>query len=331
MVTLKQIAEQANVSIRSVSVVLNGKAVESRISAEVTRKIEAIARELNYRPNAMARAIRLKKTFQVGVLVRELSNPYTGAVVEAIEKSLLKHGYRLLLGLTNSSPEVGRAYLGEFSQGVVDGILNLDPLMHEADFVTSQVSVPYIHFTRVSPMFSLRVDYNEGVRLALAHLWKLGHRRIGFISGPHMEDASADGRLMGYIAFFEGQGLRLPPIEFGSWSFESGREAASKLLDQGCTAIFAANDLMAVGAVKAAVSRKLGIPSDVSIVGFDDSLLALMADPSLTTVRVPLEKLAELSVTGLLARIQGKPTGSARVVKPTLVVRDSSGAVAAGG
>lgn len=324
MATLKQVAERAGVSTRSASVVLNGKAVESRISEEVTQKIIRIAKELNYQPNAMARAVRLKKTNQIGVLVRELSNPYTGAIVEEIESSLLKHGYKLLLGLTNRSPSVAKSYLREFSMGMVDGILNLDPDLGEADFIACQVPLPYVNFMRSSPKVSLSLDYEEGMLLGLDHLWALGHRRIGFVSGPKI-DVSTDGRLLGYLNFLKSKGAVSPAIEYGNWSFESGRKAVAGLLEKACTAIFSANDLMAVGTIKELTSRGLSIPGDVSVVGFDDSMLAQMADPSLTSVHVPMKLLAGLSVTGLVAHIQGQPDSPARVIKPTLVVRDSSG------
>lgn len=324
MVTLKQIAEQAGVSIRSVSVVLNGKAVESRISPEVAQRIERIARDLDYRPNAMARAIRLKKSFQIGVLVRELANPYTGAVIEAMESSLLAHGYKLLLGLTNRSPEVACAYLAEFSQGVVDGILNLDPVLDEEAFAECRITLPYIHYMRPSPGYSLRLDYQRGMELGLSHLWKLGHRRIGFISGPPSE-TDTDERLQSYVAFFEQRQLPSDAIEYGAWTFESGRAAAVPLIDRGCTAIFAANDLMAAGAVKAALSRGLSIPGDLSVVGFDDSILSQMTEPSLTSVRVPIEKLATQSVEALIALIAGKRLRQPAAVRPTLTVRESTG------
>lgn len=326
MATLKQIAEQAGVSVRSVSVVLNGKAVESRISPEMTQRIERIARELDYRPNALARAIRLKKSSQIGVLVRELSNPYTGAVIEIMESCLVDRGYKLLLGLTNRSREVAHAYLAEFSQGVVDGIINLDPNLDEKSFAECKIRLPYIHYMRPSPGYSLRLDYAHGVKLALSHLWKLGHRRVGFISGP-VADHSNDERLQGYVSFYTAKGMQPPAIGYGAWTYESGRDAAHSLIDCGCTAIFAANDLMAVGAAKTARDRNLAIPGDLSVIGFDDSILALMMSPSLTSVRVPIEQLASQSVEALIALIAGKRLRAPAAIKPTLTVRDSTGSV----
>ncbi len=327
MVTLKQIAERAGVSVRTVSVVLNGKAAQGRISSQLADRIALIAQELNYRPNAMARAIRMKKTSQIGVLVCELSNPHTGSVVEVTERALVRKGYKMLLGLTNRDAKVGQDYLREFSHGTVDGILNMDPFLGTEDFTLSQVLVPYIHFLRPSPNFSLTLNYHEGMLLALRHLWSLNHRRIGFISGP-AEDSSSRERLEAFEAFFQskphdGQGF----VEFGQWTFDSGLELTPFLLAKGCTAIFGANDLMAAGAVAAVHSASLHVPQDISVVGFDDSLLARMCNPPLTSVHIPSTEVAEKSVEALLALIASEPVAPNREIKPTLVIRTSTSPV----
>lgn len=326
MITLKDIAREAGVSTRSVSVVLNGKAAESRISTSVARKIERIAKKLNYTPNPMARAVRTKKTFQVGVLVSELSNPYTGANIEAIEKNLIRQGYKLLLGLTNHNPTVARAYLDGFSKGSVDGILNLDPAVGSETFEQLRVSVPYINFLRSSPEFDLRVDFAAGIQLALDHLWDLGHRRIGFISGPKA-DPSASDRLQAYKAFFRGERGRTGQslIQYGDWTFASGQSHAETFLQHGFTAIVGSNDLMAIGAMKSAQAAGYRVPHQVSVVGFDDSFVALISEPPLTSVHIPTIEAARLSVEALINRISGKPVKENKhLIQPTLSVKTST-------
>ncbi|XHR29811.1 MAG: LacI family DNA-binding transcriptional regulator [Chthoniobacteraceae bacterium] len=324
MVTLKQIAAKADVSVRSVSVVLNGKAVEGRISPMVAQKILNIATELNYRPNSMARAIRMKKTFQIGVLVRELATPSTGKKIEAIEHNLLSNGYKLLLGLTNGSLEVAKSYLSDFSNGMVDGILNLDPLVDTQTFQAARVTVPYLHFLRPSPDFSVRFDYFKGLWIATDYLWGFGHRKIGFISGPKGDSGSQE-RIQGFKAFLEKHSKTgyTQWIEFGDWSFQSGKRCAPRLLEKGCTAIIGANDLMTVGAMKAVQASGLKIPEQISVCGFDDSLIAEMATPPLCSVRIPVEELARLSVDALMAHISEQPSKEAVLVEPVLAVRDS--------
>jgi len=325
MVTLKQIAEKAGVSVRSVSVVLNGKAVESRISPGVAQKIKRIARELDYRPNSMARAIRMKRTFQIGVLVRELATPSTGKKIEAIEHNLLRNGYKLLLGLTNGSIDVAKSYLGDFSNGMVDGILNLDPMVDTQLFQAARVTVPFLHFLRCSPGFSIRFDYSKGMWIAAGHLWDLGHKKIGFISGPTTDSGSQE-RIQGFRSFFKKHKRTECEsyIEYGDWSFESGKKRALMFLKKGCTAIIGANDLMAIGALKAIQGAGLRVPEDISVVGYDDSLIAEMATPPLTSIHIPFEELARLSVDALIAHIAKRPAQAPVVVEPTLNVRKSA-------
>jgi len=330
MITLKDIAREAGVSTRSVSVVLNGKAEESRISPAVAQRIERIAKKLNYTPNPMARAVRTKKTFQVGVLVSELSNPYTGANIEAIERNLIGHGYKLLLGLTNRNVAVAKAYLNEFSRGAVDGILNLDPTVGAETFAQLKISIPHIHFLRNSPDFELRVDFRQGINLALDHLWGLGHRRIGFLSGPK-GDLSGVERLEAFQLYFrEGKGAAGKSlVQYGDWTFASGQAQAGTFLQKGFSAIVGSNDLMAIGAMKFAQAAGYQVPRRISVVGFDDSSVAMMAEPPLTSVHIPTAEAARLSVEALLYRISKKPVKEKKhLVRPSLAVRASSGPVA---
>lgn len=326
MITLRDIAREAGVSTRSVSVVLNGKAAESRISPAVAQKIQEIAERLNYAPNPMARAVRTKKTFQIGVLVSELSNPYTGANIEAIEKNLIRHGYKLLLGLTNRNLSVARAYLNGFSMGSVDAILNLDPLVSTELFEQLKVSVPYIHFLRRSPGFDLQVNFEKGITLALDHLWELGHRRIGFLSGP-AGDLSGKERLKAFRAFFGKlrKGEAESTIQYGDWTFDSGTKHAEKFLESQCTAVLGSNDLMAIGVMKGIQAAGRKVPTEISVVGFDDSSIAVMAEPPLTSIFIPTEEAARLSVEALVGRLGGQATQEGKhVIDPTLTVRRST-------
>lgn len=324
MATLKQIAAHVGVSVRTVSVVLNDKGREQRISTAVIEKIKQVAADMRYRPNVMARATRLRKTSQIGVLVSELSNPHTGANVEAIERNLLKHGYKLLLGLTNRSRRTALAYLEDFSSGMVDGVLNLDPLVDDELIEASKLRVPYFHFLRSSPKYHFELDFKGGVDAALHHLSELGHEKIGFISGPQ-RDISTHERLTAFNSFVQrnkkGGGC---PVIFGDWTLDSGRKAARPLIDAGCSAILGANDLMAVGAMKAAQRAGLKVPQQLSIVGFDNSLIAEISEPPLTSVHLPMDVAADAFVEALLGRIKGKTRHGMTLLKPELVIRNST-------
>lgn len=325
MATLKQIAERAGVSVRTVSVILNGKAVEQKLSAKQVENVTRIAREMNYRPNALARAVRVRRTFQIGVLVRELSNPHTGQIIEAIERNLIARRFKMLLGLTSGSLEIAKAYLGDFSHGMVDGILNMDPFVTEDIIAGERVSVPYLNFLRPSPHFALKLDWKQGIELALDHLWGLGHRRIGFLSGP-LDEISSTDRWNHYHEFVQTRSLK-GIAEIGDWSYEAGVSRGPALLKKHCTAIIGANDLMALGVINAARAQGLEVPSQISIIGCDDSFNAAISSPPLTSVRIPTDEIVEISVRALLAEIAGEPFQESVVIETSLTMRGSTAAV----
>ncbi|MDP0495902.1 MAG: LacI family DNA-binding transcriptional regulator [Verrucomicrobiota bacterium JB024] len=325
MVTLKNVAEEAGVSVRTVSVVLNGKATEGRISKAIEARILKIAAEMDYRPNAMARATRTRRTLQIGVLVRELSNPNTGRNIEMIGQYLQQRGYKILLGLSNGRVEVARAYLSDFLRGMVDGILNMEPALGTADFRKAGVRVPYVHLQRRSPGFNLRIDWEDGVRQIVNHFAGLGHRTFGFISGP-AKDPSSHARLRGFERVMKNHPAgAVGCVRYGDWSLEAGLAHMPELRREGCTAVIGANDMMAIGAIRWAHMCGLSVPGDFSVAGFDDTLSARLIWPSLTSVNVPMPRVAELSVEALVNMIEGKPGGPAVLMPMTLCVRDSSG------
>jgi len=325
MVTLKDIALKTGVSVRTVSVVLNDK--PNRISVVTAKKIRHIARQLNYRPNLIARATRTKKTNQIGILVAELANPYTGINIEVIEQNLSRYGYKLLLGLTGNNIENAKNYLREFSHGMVDGILNLVSTVDEPEMKLTDVTVPYIHYLRPSPHFNLTYDYITGMELALEHLWALGHRRIGFIGGPDTRGRPEE-RLKGFQRFFEKRKLSVRdlPIRFGDWTSVSGQANAPALLQRHCTAVIGANDQMTLGAMKAAQDIGLKVPHDISFVGFDNSPSADISNPSLTSVAIPFTEAAAQTVAALIGMIEGSFQGGSTVLLPRLVIRHSTAA-----
>ncbi len=188
----------------------------------------------------------------------------------------------------------------------------------------SKLRVPYFHFLRSSPKYHFELDFKGGVNAALRHLSELGHDKIGFISGPQ-KDISTHERLSAFNSFAQrskkGSGCR---VIFGDWTLESGRKAARPLVDASCSAILGANDLMAVGAMKAAQQMGLKIPQQLSIVGFDNSLIAEISDPPLTSVHLPMDVAADAFVEALLGRIKGKTRHGMTLLKPELVIRSST-------
>lgn len=332
MPTLRDVAEAAGVSVNTVSRVFNGttKATWPRVAKQAA-EIRRIAAEMGYRPNLAARAMRTNKTYQIGLLVSELHNPSTGIKVEALEHHLLRHDYKVLLGLSGGRPQRLDTFLHDFAGGMVDGIINLDPNLTTKKLAAVAADLPVISFCRDEPGNPVQLDYAAGMRAALDHLWALGHRKIGFACGP-LSDRGAKARASAFEAFGAGHGCSPDdtPTVCGDWTLESGRELGAELVKRGCTGIVCANDLLALGVIQSARSLDRRVPDDVSVIGYDDSPLAQLADPLLTSVRIPFADLAAATVEALLAVLRNEPAPDIKAFVPTLTIRGSAAARPAG-
>jgi len=328
MATLKEIADEAGVSIKTVSNILNGRNKECWASSiERARRVRDIAGRLNYQPNPIARAMRSSKTMQIGVMVRDLYNPQTGRVVELIEQSLERHNYSLLLGLLTGRRDVQSSYLTRFGSGIVDGVINCVPWLGTAELETPLGDTPFVVYNRANDVNSaLAMDYEGGFLSALEYLWGLGHRRIGTILGP-TDDAVVHLRRQGCERFWQSRGRDGIPdgwLLHGDWQMGSGEQLIGSLIDAKCTAILAANELMAIGAIRGANARGLRVPDDLSVFGSDGSILGLTSDPPLTTLHIPSESLTAAAVQALLARIKGESFENQGVIRPPIIERRST-------
>lgn len=328
--TLKDIADRAEVSIKTVSKVLNSEQQSQRPSAvKRAERIRRIATELNYRPNLLARAMRTNKKMQIGLLVSELYNPQTGRIAQLFERELAGHGYRLMLAMSDSRPDLSRQYLSDFAGGLVDGVINLDPAIQAADLKQHLGDIPSVVYARrEEPESPVAIDYEAGSEAAMELLWDLGHRKIGYILGPPKE-VGVRCRLAGYHRFWK-QKQAEPKKEWianGNWRFESGGDAVKPLLAQGCTALLIANELMAAAAVRAIRESGLRVPEDISLVASDGSLVGMISDPPLTTLDHPVAQLVQGTIGGLLDQMNGKPTAPQTLIQPKLIERASTAAV----
>ncbi len=325
-VTISDVARKVGVSRSTVSHALSGK---RPITEEVRHRVQEAIRELGYQPSFAARSLVLKKTGMIGVLVQEIQNPYTGIVLDALESELVRHQYKVLLGLSNGNQARIDSYINEFGSGMVDGLVNLEPQLDPVDLTQRMPHIPVVTFMRSAFAAPRKVlDFSAGVEDAMKHLWLLGHRKIGFIAGPQ-RDASARNRLEGYRRFYLGQHAEIHPdwVQQGDWCIESGERLIWPIIAAGCTAIAASNDIMAIGAIRALRARNMNVPRDVSVVGFDDSPLAALIDPPLTTVQVPVRELVRATVNELMDRIAGRPQPQSEVIFPSLIVRSSTAPV----
>ncbi|MBO4274352.1 LacI family DNA-binding transcriptional regulator [Microbispora triticiradicis] len=327
---LADIAAQAGVSEATVSRVLNGKAGV----APATR--QAVLTALDLMGYERPQRLRQRSNGLVGLVIPELGNPIFPAFAQAMEKSLIQHGYTPIL----CTQEPGGAPEDEFTEMLLDrgvsGIVFVSGLHADTTARMDRYTrltdrgLPIVlvdGYSDAIPAPFISPDDRLAARLAVQHLVDLGHERIGLALGQR--------RFVPVIRKIEGFSQAMAQllgatdvedlVQHSLFSVEGGQAAAGALIERGCTGIFCASDLMALGAIRAARERGLSVPGDVSVVGFDDSPLMAFTDPPLTTVRKPIGAMAAAAVQTLLEEIGGTPAKHVELVyQPELVVRGST-------
>jgi len=305
------------------------------VSKKTRAKVLAAARELGYVANLSARSLAGGRTNTLGLVLTNLRTPIFAEFAHGVDEAVQKLGMDLLLYTTSADPERERARVKSLSSGLCDGLLIVLPRASESFLASLEASrVPVVllnHRGAETPLPSVGADNYHGARAATEHLLELGHRRIGFITGTAHSGQSAQ-RLRAYRDALAAAGVPFEAalVQPGNFSQASGLEAARALLalKDPPTAIFAANDEMAFGALDAVKDRGLRVPDDVSVLGFDDIPMASQVYPALTTVRHPFRDLAEAAVRLLHGLIEGKGGLKTRLELPSeLVVRASTGPV----
>lgn len=330
--TIKDIAKAIGVAHSTVSRALNG---DPRISAATREKVLRAAQELNYRPNLSAKGLARRRVLSVGLVVPDVSEPFYGRIVAGVDRVTYDAGFNLVLYLTHADRERELAALEQIRQGRVDGlILMIRKAKAEAVIEMQREGVPLVLLLQEIPgsgIGSVRVDNAGGAIKAVRHLAAGGHRRIAMIVGPSHAPDSRERR-RGYRQALKEEGIPFEPemIARGDYSFKSGYRAVDKLMSLPAsrrpTAIFAANDHMAMGAIKRLTEIGVSVPGDVAVIGFDDIAPAAYYRPALTTVRQPIEESARRAAELLIGRIQGTVSELPEVELGTeLVVRESCG------
>lgn len=330
-VSLRTLSEHLGLSMASISRVLNGSPAARAIPASTQTRILAAAREFNYRPNQLARSLRSGQSTSVGVLLPEISEGYIAAVLAGIEETLSGAGYALMMITHHHRAEVLARSERQFAERAVDAVIAVDtalPLFGPIPTVT--VSCPDAH----PYVTNVVLDNEHGAEVALQHLHALGHRRVAIIKGqPFSSETEVRWRAIERAA--DSLGFRLPPelvvqMEEDLPTSEPGYRATRRLLERNAefSAIFAFNDVSAVGAISALVDAGHSVPEDVSVIGFDDIALASVHRPALTTVRQPLHHMGVLAAEAVLKTLSQEPAarlaGGQISVAPELVVRAST-------
>jgi LacI family transcriptional regulator len=331
MATMNDVARVADVSIATVSHVINGTRF---VSPERVDRVQAAMRELDYTPDATARSLRMGRTHTIGVVIPDNTNPFFAELARWIEEAGFDAGYTTILGNSGERPDRERQYVVTLLSKRVDGLI-LAPWRKPAAAMTRvlrKAPIPIVVIDRDDVLRTADVvlyDDVGGGRQAAQHLLALGHEEIAAIGGPP-DPGHAPGRLEGFLAALADAGVTVADdaIVSSDYHFAGGRAATAELLARGLrfTALFAANDLMAAGAIRELTGHGLSVPRDVSVIGFDDAPLAEMTSPALTTVRQPVQEMGDTAVSLLLGRVTGAAAGArGRHVMPTsLVVREST-------
>jgi LacI family transcriptional regulator len=326
--TIVDVAKRAGVSTGTVSNVLSGA---RRVSPQTRRRVEQACDELAFRPSRVARALSQRRTHAVGMLVPDVTNPFFGALILTAERALAERGYAVLFGNAGNDAHVERRYLAEFVERRVDGIVAATSGVEADVLVAVGEQTPTVLVDRTIagwPGDSVVGDDRGGMALAVAHLVALGHERIALLDGEHAL-STGRARLDGAVDELARLGLEPAAVTSGPFTLESGYERASEILGAAPrpTAICAANDLLAIGAMRAAGARAVDVPTGLSITGFDDIAFAPYVSPPLTTVRQKPQLIASAIVDVLTRRIADPAAPPARiVVDPELVVRRSTSA-----
>jgi LacI family transcriptional regulator len=329
---MRDVANLAGVSTATVSRVLNN---QSHISEGTRSKVISAIEQLDYQLNRVARQLRLERTQILGLIISDIANPFFTSVVRGIEDAAYEHGYSLLL--CNSDEHLAkeelyiRILLGEKVAGVIISPTDENSTAARA-LIESRVPVVAMdRRLRHLDVDTVIVDNAQGAYDAVAHLIGLGHSRIALIGGP-IQITTARERQEGYKQALQDHGLQTDEtlIRRGDFKQESGYVAATELLalDDPPTAIFAANNLMTLGALNAIHEQRLNIPTDVAIVGFDDMPWAPSLDPPLTTISQPTYDMGRTTAELLLSKIAESARDTMEIkLQPSLIVRKSCGSL----
>lgn len=331
-ITIKDIAKRLNISVSTVSYALNGG--PRSVPQELKERVLEVAREMNYRPNRVARSMVTGRSNTIGVVPPEVSedvflSPYLHLALNGIANEAGKRHQDILL-FTRYNETEQDDMVSVIVDGRVDGVIFIAPhFSHKTVELATSLHLPCVTVSGapLAGVVSFSVDNEKGITQALQHVYDLGHRKIAHIAG-RLDMPDAILRLQGYQSFLRTQRIpyREEWVTMGQFQIEGGRRAMSQLLElpDRPTAVVCANDEMAIGAMFCAFDKGLRVPEDISIVGFDMTPGSANVYPPLTTVRQPTGELGQAAVRALIDQIEGRPTEPQTVLDTELVIRAST-------
>ena len=328
-VTLKMIAERLGLTPGTVSAALNNSAAARSIPEHTKKRILEAAREMNYRPNFFARTLRLKRTFTIGVIAEEIGDDYGSQIISGIEQYLQQHNYFFFTVAHRHDPKLLASYSQLLLSRGVEGFITVDTSLTEAPTIPTAAVAGH---QSVSGVTNIILDHKKAARLALRHLKALGHEQIAFLKGQPFSSDSAT-RWAAICEAAEESGIEIKreltvQIHGKDSTPTLGYPVGKELLARKhpFTALFAYNDISAIGSIWAFKEVGLRVPEDVSVIGFDDIPAAAFSNPALTTVRQPLIRMGQIAAQTVVDQIEGRGQYVPEIaVEPEFIKRASSG------
>lgn len=328
MATISDVAQKADVSVATVSRVLNGS---SRVSPETALRVRRAIAELDYRPNLLGRNLRRTKSERILVLLPNIANPFYAEIVKGIEDVANRNGYSIMLCNTDSDPEREKKHIRMLKGYLADGAILMASEMTCEELTELSREVPIVQCCEYRAGLTIShvsIDNEMAAYQAVNHLVGLGHRRIAFI-GARNHFLSSALRKDGYIRALKEAGIAFDQVYcgYGDYSYKSGFRIMKQLLGLNLrpTAVFCVSDLMAIGAIRSAMEENLRIPRDLAVCGFDNIYFSSMFKPTLTTVSQPMYDLGCTAMEVLINIIEGQTKGAAHYfLDHELIIREST-------
>ncbi|MFD1362419.1 LacI family DNA-binding transcriptional regulator [Lentibacillus salinarum] len=329
IVTIKEIAKYMDVSVSTVSRALNN---HKDINQDTRKKVLEAAENLNYRPNSIAKSLIHNKTYTIGLMVPDIADPFFSSIAVGVEESLTDKGYQIVYGNTNRTRQKEKNFLESVLDRKMDGvIITPDNLDHEIITLIQNLEIPAIFLRRRTPdalnLPFIDVDHYSGAYKAVHHLLSKGHERIGFI-GMTKESFISNERLRGFKDCMHQHHIHTSgkEIEIAGRTIESGKHAMQRLFEKNpdITAVFASNDLIAIGALEWLAQYNLSVPGRVSVIGFDNLELSSLYWIQLTTMAQPRKKMGRMAASMLLDLINGSENRESILLEANLIKRRTS-------
>lgn len=327
MTTIRDVAKRAGVAPITVSRVVNNNGY---VTSDKRQRVEAAILELNYIPNVLGTSLRSKKTLTLALVLSDITNPFWTTVARGVEDTANQHGYHIIIGNTDESPQKQEDYLIFLMKKQVDGFLVV-PASYQPLETLQKRRIPFVVLDRrvpESPVDSVRGDSVGGAYTLTKHLLALGHQRIAIITGRHDHSTAID-RVEGYRRAMEEVGLHgNMEVYWGSYNQDTGYECTQELLARSprCTGIVASNNFIAIGSMRALRDAGVRVPTDMSVAAFDDLPAAITIDPFFTVAAQPAYEMGQIATKLLLSRLTTEePYEPQEIVLPIeMIVRKSS-------